>query len=449
MQSCCIKRTGSTHTFWTSVSAFLPVFHRCFYTVCFSLLNANGSAIWFNSAGPLTAPSTGRSPQRYKPAPRLVPRDPSQGSPWPTSRLPPRTPRSPRPSPWGSAAAAASGGACVSRGFHRVRSAGTGRDRLTAASPRGPRAPPDAGQTPDGERRAARSSGGAALLTAPSAPAGAGQVPAGRGARSGAGSAGLGARSGARPYRGTGGKAAPRGGSARARQQRALRRARARRSGEAPRCSMAATCGGKSAAVTLRPGPPAPAGPGASPRAAERLPRSRSQARSLSPKTPAASGVAMAGQLPAVRESWHPRRRPPARCEGQRCPRLSDLSGSKRVPPRLPWAFRISPRSPTAGMASLQVREGRRGARVRDGNIVPHALGSCRCGGEKVTHGAASPSVGLAGRARSGAVLGERALLSCAAAGAAATESEEEEEDEEEGSVSPHALSCPTRHRVL
>lgn len=56
-----------------------------------------------------------------------------------------------------------------------------------------------------------------------------------------------------RSYRGTGGKAAPRGGSARARQQRALRRARASRSGEALRCSMAATCGGKSAAVTHRP----------------------------------------------------------------------------------------------------------------------------------------------------------------------------------------------------
>lgn len=59
-----------------------------------------------------------------------------------------------------------------------------------------------------------------------------------------------------------------------------------------------------------------------------------------------------------------------------------------------------------------------------------------------------SPSVGLAGRARSGAVLGQRALLRCAAAGAAA-EGEEEEEDEEESSVSPHALSCPPRHRVL
>lgn len=103
-------------------------------------------------------------------------------------------------------------------------------------------------------------------------------------------------------------------------------------------------------------------------------------------------------------------------------------------------------------MASLQVREGRRGARVRDGDILPHALGSCRCGGEKVTHGAAIPSVGLAGRARSGAVLGECALPRCAAAGAAAAEGEEEveeEEDEEEGSVSPHALSCPPRHRVL
>lgn len=48
---------------------------------------------------------------------------------------------------------------------------------------------------------------------------------------------------------------------------------------------------------------------------------------------------------------------------------------------------------------------------------------------------------------RSGAVLGQGALLRCAAAGAAAQE--EEEEDEEEGSVSPHALSCPPRHRVL
>lgn len=47
---------------------------------------------------------------------------------------------------------------------------------------------------------------------------------------------------------------------------------------------------------------------------------------------------------------------------------------------------------------------------------------------------------------RSGAVLGQGALLRCAAAGAAA---QEEEEDEEEGSVSPHALSCPPRHRVL
>lgn len=60
------------------------------------------------------------------------------------------------------------------------------------------------------------------------------------------------------PSRGTAGKAAPRGGSARARQQRALRRARARRSGEAPRCSMTATeprvrrwgcSGGRSAAL--------------------------------------------------------------------------------------------------------------------------------------------------------------------------------------------------------
>lgn len=95
----------------------------------------------------------------------------------------------------------------MSRGFHRVGSAGTGRDRLTAASPRGPRAPPDAGQTPDGERRAARSSGGAALLTAPSAPAGAGQVPAGKGARSGARSA---ERSAALPRDGREG-GAPRG----------------------------------------------------------------------------------------------------------------------------------------------------------------------------------------------------------------------------------------------
>lgn len=45
-------------------------------------------------------------------------------------------------------------------------------------------------------------------------------------------------------------------------------------------------------------------------------------------------------------------------------------------------------------------------------------------------------------------MLGQRALLRCAAAGAAA-EGEEEEEDEEESSVSPHALSCPPRHRVL
>lgn len=99
-------------------------------------------------------------------------------------------------------------------------------------------------------------------------------------------------------------------------------------------------------------------------------------------------------------------------------------------------------------MCSLQVQERRRGARLQDGHIVPHPLGSCRCGGEKVTHGAASPSVGLAGRARSGAVLGQCALLRCAAAGAAA-EGEQEEEDEEEGSVSPHALSCPPLHRVL
>lgn len=57
--------------------------------------------------------------------------------------------------------------------------------------------------------------------------------------------------------------------------------------------------------------------------------------------------------------------------------------------------------------------------------------------------------MGLAGRARSGAVLGECALLRCSAAGAAAEGEEEEEEDEEEGSVSPHALSCPPRRRVL
>lgn len=63
--------------------------------------------------------------------------------------------------------------------------------------------------------------------------------------------------------------------------------------------------------------------------------------------------------------------------------------------------------------------------------------------------------MGLAGRARSGAersaaLLGACALPRCAAAGAAATK-EEEEEDEEEGesSVSPHALSCPPRRRVL
>lgn len=144
-------------------------------------------------------------------------------------------------------------------GFYRLGSAGTGTDRSLAA---GSRAPSRHRANTRRERRTARSlggrSGGPALLTAPSATGRGWAGPCGR--RGSERGAGLGARSGARPYRGTGGKAAPRGGSARARQQRALRRARARRSGEAPRCSMAATCGGKSAAVTLRPGPPAPAG---------------------------------------------------------------------------------------------------------------------------------------------------------------------------------------------
>lgn len=46
-------------------------------------------------------------------------------------------------------------------------------------------------------------------------------------------------------------------------------------------------------------------------------------------------------------------------------------------------------------------------------------------------------------------MLGQCALLRCAAAEAAAEGEEEEEDEEEEGSVSPHALSCPPRHRVL
>lgn len=52
-------------------------------------------------------------------------------------------------------------------------------------------------------------------------------------------------------------------------------------------------------------------GTGASLRAAERLPRPGYQPRSPSRKTPPGSSrVAMAGELLAVRESWHPRRRP-------------------------------------------------------------------------------------------------------------------------------------------
>lgn len=145
-------------------------------------------------------------------------------------------------------------------GFYRRGSAGTGRDRSLAAGPRAParhrantrREAPHCALLGRAQRRTGASQ-------APSATGGDWAGPAGGGAAAGLG-ARSGARSRARPYRGTGGKAAPRGGSARARQQRALRRARARRSGEAPRCSMAATCGGKSAAVTLRTGPPAPAG---------------------------------------------------------------------------------------------------------------------------------------------------------------------------------------------
>lgn len=212
------------------------------------------SAIWFHLAGPLTATSTGRSMQSYKTCPPLGPHGPVHVPGITGAHIPPppiRTHRGHRDPARGAAllqppreVRACPGGFY---GWARRAPAGPPDRSLPAGTPR-TRPVPGKHPTASGGR-----SGGAALLTA-----GAGTVPASGGARNGARN---GARPGARPYRGTGGKAAPRGGSARARQQRALRRARARRSGEAPRCSMAATCGGKSAAVTLRPGPPAPAGP--------------------------------------------------------------------------------------------------------------------------------------------------------------------------------------------
>lgn len=149
------------------------------------------------------------------------------------------------------------------------------------------------------------------------------------------------------PYRGTGGKAAPRGGSARARQQRALRRARARRSGEAPRCSMAATCGGKSGSRHAPAGPalghggfgrpeppagpqPAPApGPAPAPH-----PPPPSRPRTRAPQAPPAAARPWRGSCrPRTGESWHPPPPPrppqghprPGVRGGQRRPGLSDL----------------------------------------------------------------------------------------------------------------------------